>query len=114
MKRLSQLDNSQELIISVNNKLHYTTKEDLLSGNSYSMGEIENIYTGVPEIAEFDLKDVLYYIGEDIDDEDWNENVYADLMNYPETNAFLNVVKKVLEMNKVYVADDVVTIDVNF
>lgn len=79
------------------------------------MDEIENIYTGVPEVAEFDLKDVLYYIGEDIGVyEDWNEDVYEDLMSYSETRVFLNIVKQVLKKYKVYIPDDNVFIDINF
>lgn len=115
MKFLSKLKNSQELIISVNNKLHYTTKEDLLSGNSYSMDEIENIYTASPETVEFDLEEALYYTGEDMNAyEDWNKDVYNDLMNYSETHAFLTIIKKVLKNHKVYVPNEEVIIDIDF
>lgn len=115
MKNLSKLKNSQELSVLVNDEWHYITKEDLISGNSYSMDEIEKIYTASPEIAEFDLEKALYYTGEDMSAyEDWDKDVYEDLMSYPETHAFLNVIKKVLKNHKIYVPVDNVYIDIKF
>lgn len=115
MKNLSKLKNYQELLVLINDEFHYITKEDLISGNSYSMDEIEKIYTCILEAAEFNLKDVLYYIGEDIGVyEGWNEDVYEDLMSYSETHAFLNVIKKVLKKHKLYVPNDNVFIDIKF
>lgn len=112
MKFLSKLKNSQELLVLENDEYHYTTKEDLLSGNSYSMDEIEKIYTASPEVVEFDLEEALYYIGEDMDAyEDWSKDVYEDLMSYSETHAFLNIIKKVLNSHKVYIPNELVDID---
>ena len=115
MKFLSKLKNYQELLVLVTGEWHYTTKEDLLSGNSYSMDEIEKIYTASPEAIEFDLEEALYYIGEDMSAyEDWNKDVYEDLMSYSETHTFLNIIKKVLNNHKVYTPHDNVYIDVSF
>lgn len=115
MKLLSKLKNSQELLVLVNTEWYYTIKEDLLSGNSYSIDEIESIYTASPEIVEFDLEKALYYTGEDMNAyEDWNKDVYEDLMSYSETHAFLTIIKKVLKNHKVYVPNEEVLIDIDF
>lgn len=115
MKRLSRLNNSQQLLVFVNDEFHYIIKEDLMSGNSYSMNEIEKIYTVVPDVAEFDLELMIHIIGNDMNAYDgWTEDVYKDLMSYPETHTFLNIVNEVLKLNKIYTPEDEVIIDIEF
>lgn len=63
------------------------------------------------QVATFDLKDIIDYIGEDDMYEDWNEHVYDSLRDQPETIAFLDLVKRTFDAHPSYYKGKLVEID---
>lgn len=62
------------------------------------------------QIGSFDLRTAIQMIGDDMY-EDWDEHIYFDLKDEPETKVFLDLVKRTLEARPSYCKGRLVEID---
>lgn len=116
MKKLSELSNDTKLYISNSRgEDEVMTKEDFLKSIWFlNYPESEGLrYVAIAnkEISKFNLWDVIERIGEDDTYESWDEDVYNELKDLPETKAFLEKVEKVFNDHPTYWDGEYVEID---
>ena len=121
--KLSDLNDSQLLIveryIGESTKHNYLKSIDVMSKYDFLMQDPQiynckekiKIFLAIEEKMKFNLRSVIESIGEDAY-EDWDNQVYDDLMSQPETEAFLNKLKQVFNAHPVYYSGHNVEIDV--
>lgn len=87
-------------------------KSDFLESDYDSpAGSLPEVTLAERQVAAFDLKDILEYIGEDDMYEDWVDHVYDSLRDQPETLAFLDLVKRTFDAHPTYYKGKLVEID---
>ena len=121
--KLSDLNDSQLLIVEryvgESTKHNYLKVIDVISKYDFLMQDPQiynckekiKISLAIEEKMKFNLRSVIESIGEDAY-EDWDNQVYDDLMSQPETEAFLNKLKQVFNAYPVYYSGHNVEIDV--
>lgn len=89
-------------------------KADFLKSDyflDYPFWQLPEVTLAERQVATFDLKDILEYIGEDDMYEDWVEHVYDSLRDQPETIAFLDLIKRTFDAHPTYYKGKLVEID---
>lgn len=88
------------------------TKDEFLQSDEWANYpyNICEISLADSEVMSFDLKNVIDQIGEDAY-EDWNEQVWDDIKDAPETKTFLELINRIFSSHKVYYGAKVVLMD---
>ena len=88
------------------------TKGEFLQSDEWKNYPVNvcDISLATSEVMSFDLKSVIDQIGEDAY-EDWNEQVWDSIKDAPETKAFLEFIKKVFSVHKIYYGDKIILMD---
>lgn len=109
--KFSQLNNDELLFITFynNDDPLVITKEDFIQDN---INNVKHVHFALSDTMKFDLKPIIDQIGEDAY-EDWNEQVWDDIEDAPETKAFLEFINKVFNNHKVYYPGQQITMDVS-
>lgn len=116
MIKLSEFPNDTMLTVESNycGDLYIMPKEDFLQSAyflDYPVEPFPKVTVADKTVIKFDLWDWIEHLGWDDAHESWCEDVYNDLIDYPETKAFLERVKKVFENNPTYWEGQPVEID---
>lgn len=113
--RLSELPD--DTILCIGNgyygDLEIMEKADFLKSEYFldrPANSIPEVTIAEKQIATFDLRDIIQMIGDDMY-EDWDEHIYFDLKDEPETKAFLDLVKRTLEARPSYYKGNLVEIN---
>jgi len=107
MIKLSQLPDDTMLTVShrYDGEIELMDKADFLQSAyflDYPVEPFPSVTLAVKQVQTFDLYDVIERIGEDDTYEDWDLDVYNDLRNAPETEAFLNLIHTVFERHPTF------------
>lgn len=117
MVKLSSLPLDTMLTVAVSDyEITVMDKEDFVQSDYFLDHPCKpwpKVCRAVKEVQSFglrDLRNLCENIGEEAY-EDWDEQVYDDLKDAPETAAFLKLVERVFEAHPTYYEGEVVEID---
>lgn len=116
MKKLSELSMDTMLCVGHQNdgEFDVMSKDDYLRSSQfidYPAEPFTSVCLADKSVLTFDLFDAIERIGDDSSYEDWDEDVYNDIKDLPETKAFLEKFKEVSERNPTYWEGEAVDID---
>lgn len=116
MIKLSQLPDNAMLTVShrYDGEIELMDKADFLQSSyflDYPVEPFPSVTLADKQIQTFDLFDVIERIGEDDTYEGWDLDVYNDIRNAPETEAFLNLIRMVFERHPTFWEGNPVEID---
>lgn len=116
MIKLSQLDDDAMLTVAhrYDGDIEIMDKADFLNSSyflDYPVAPFPSVTLAVRQVQTFNLFDTIERIGEDDTYEGWDEDVYNDLRNAPETEAFLGLVNSIFERHPTYYEGNPVEID---
>lgn len=119
MIKLSELSNDTMLYLSYSNRDGDAVmdKAALLESTHFYdiISACTGIYVAVPDVKKFtenDIFDFIERIGEDDTFEDWDERVYNDIKELPETAAFVGVMNEAFKKNITWFEGKPIEIDV--
>lgn len=120
MIKLSELSNDTMLLLSYSNRDGVVMdKADFLeSAHFYDYDILKHctgVYVAVPDVKKFDANDIfnfIEWIGEDDTFEDWDERVYNDIKDLPETSAFVRVMNEAFKKNITWFEGELIKMDV--
>ena len=116
MIKLSELPQDTMLTVESNHsgEIFIMTKEDFLNSSyflDYPVEPFPKVTVADKTVVKFSLWNYIKWLGEDETHESWADDVYDDLMYYPETKAFIDTIKQVFENNPTYWEGNLVEID---
>ncbi|KAF5050635.1 hypothetical protein DSECCO2_427320 [anaerobic digester metagenome] len=116
MKKLSELSMDTMLCVGHQNDREFDVmpKEDYLRSYQfldYPAEPFTSVCLADKSVLTFDLFDAIERIGDGSSYEGWDEDVYNDIKDLPETKAFLEKFKEVSERNPTYWEGEAVEID---
>lgn len=119
MIKLSELSNDTMLCLSYSNRDSdiVMDKADFLESTHFYdiLSNCTGVYIAVPDVKKFTKNDIfnfIEWIGEDDTFEDWDERVYNDIKELPETAAFVGVMNEAFKKNITWFEGEPVEVDV--
>lgn len=118
MVKLSELPMDAYLTVGHTDigEMRIISKEDFLNDACF----LDSLIYPCPEVTlaektycDFDLNWIIEMIGDGETYEDWQEDVLNDIMNSPETEPFIKMVKEVFKRHPTYWEGQLVDIDMN-
>jgi hypothetical protein len=116
MIKLSKLDNDRMLFVknTCTYDIDIMTKCDFIDEYKRQDIEVLKVYTAVKSVPTFSRNDIYNRIVE-MDDNcysDWDEDVWVDIDNSPEADAFIGMINDVFESHPSYDFDERVELDI--